>query len=391
MRRTLLFLILAAFVLLIPVAVVISAPQAAWVKSYLNPVFRPNTSGTWDDSNVSAAKVIFDGAAYRMWYTANGANESKYRIGYASSPDGINWTRYYTPVLTQGTGFVWDAKGVSAPTVLYRDGLWRMWYVGYGQAPDDDVQHFSIGYATSADGLSWTKSPNNPVLEPSAVGADDIDVVSPNVLFKDGVYHMWYAGRGENNQIFYATSADGVQWTKDPNNPVLRLGVDLAWDNGEIAAPSVIWTGSQYDMWYQGYSRGTLFRYIGHATSRDGFTWTKDVMNPVLGLEPNTWDRYSVYYPSVVLKPDGELLMWYQGEAGPRLTKQIGLATFMLNAVPTPLPTFPAGTATPVPPTPTPGGPPTATPSPTATWTPIPVDCSAVEGKHCLLLPAIGR
>jgi hypothetical protein len=264
-----------------------------------------------------------------------------------------------------------------------------MWFAG------KDLLRYNIGYATSPDGVVWTKHPQNPVLTAGAEGApDDADVVSPHVLYQNGLFHMWYAGRGETNQIFYATSPDGVQWTKHPNNPVLDLGGNYDWDNGEIAAPSVIWTGARFEMWYQAYSRGTLKHYIGHAWSLDGYTWTKDTLNPVVGLESYAWDGYSIFYPSVAVGVGNQLMMWYQGEAGENQTKQLGLVAFDWNAAPTPLPTFPTEaidddvTLTP---TETPSGPPTMTPTPTVTWTPVPVRCSGEDDNHCLLLPAVRK
>jgi hypothetical protein len=368
-----LFVALAAAILLTPFAVVISAPDVAWVKYPGNPIFKPSATG-WDNTNVLAAKVLYKDM-YRMWYTGNGTRDLRTNIGYATSPDGITWTRYgEEPVLRYGTG--WESHGVSAPSVLHEEGngIWKMWYAGR-----DFRGNYSIGYATSTDGTTWTKYANNPVLSPSPGGtaADDASIVSPHVVYRSGVYHMWYAGRGSSNQIFYATSSDGVNWAKHPNNPVLRLGGDFAWDNGEIAAPAVLWTGARFEMWYQGYSRGTLQRYIGHAYSVDGANWTKDALNPVVGLEPNTWDSYSVYYPSVFISGAGQPMLWYQGESGEGQVKQLGVVFLDPNAQPTPLPTFPSE-----PPTPTPELP------PTPTLTPIPVRCSSGD-EHCVLMPAV--
>jgi predicted GH43/DUF377 family glycosyl hydrolase len=374
MRRIYFFVALVAAVVLTPLAVVISAPDAAWVKHPNNPVFKPSTNG-WDNSNVLAAKIMYEGM-YRMWYTANGTIDQRTNIGYATSPDGIAWTRYGSqPVLRYGPGS-WESHGVSAPSVWHdvTANLWKMWYAGR-----DFRGNYSIGYATSPDGIAWTKYAGNPVVRPSTSGADDTSVVSPHVVYLAGVYHMWYAGRGASNQIFYATSNDGVTWTKHPKNPVLRLGGDFTWDNGEIAAPTVLWTGARFDMWYQGYSRGTLQRYIGHAYSSNGADWTKDVLNPVVGLESNKWDSYSVYYPSVFISTAGNPMLWYQGESGESQTKSLGLVLWDPNAAPTPLPTFPSE-----PP------PPTDVPTPTITPTPIPVRC-AIDGVECVLLPAINN
>ncbi|MBC8232067.1 hypothetical protein H8E77_21175 [bacterium] len=62
----------------------------------------------------------------------------------------------------------------------------------------------------------WTKYSENPVLDVGADGEwDDTGVIRPNVIFNNGVYQMWYAGHdGTNWRIGYATSDDGITWTK---------------------------------------------------------------------------------------------------------------------------------------------------------------------------------
>ena len=65
--------------------------------------------------------------------------------------------------------------------------------------------------ATSADGVVWSKRPDNPILPHSAGGWDNSDTLGPMVLKEDGVYKMWYTGgNGGMNAIGYATSSDGV-------------------------------------------------------------------------------------------------------------------------------------------------------------------------------------
>jgi hypothetical protein len=95
-----------------------------------------------------------------------------------------------------------------------------MWYQGLTSPPE----LFPIGYATSADGISWQRCESNPVLIPSA----DWEIPrhqSPHVILTDSIYHMWYSA-GENEfrwQIGYARSTDGMNWEKHPE-PVLRVG-----------------------------------------------------------------------------------------------------------------------------------------------------------------------
>ena len=145
----------------------------------------------------------------------------------------------------------------------------KMWYRGF------DGANYRVGYATSADGITWSKDAGNPVLDLGVGGQwDDNDVLSPAVIKDGGTYEMWYNGfDGAKYRVGYATSADGVTWTKDAGNPVLDIGTGGAWDNTHITYPGVIKDGGTYKMWYSG-DDGTNIR-IGLANSSDGVGWTK--------------------------------------------------------------------------------------------------------------------
>jgi predicted GH43/DUF377 family glycosyl hydrolase len=80
--------------------------------------------------------------------------------------------------------------------------------------------------------------------------------------------------------IYRLVSTDKVTWTLSPSTPVLTKGASGAWDDGAVETPSVVYHGGQFHMFYTGYPAGqqadsTTYR-IGHATSPDGATWTKD-------------------------------------------------------------------------------------------------------------------
>jgi len=74
---------------------------------------------------------------------------------------------------------------------------------------------------------------------------------------------MWYGGyNGTNYQIGYATSSDGISWTKYGANPVLRLS-SSGWDNAYVRDPSVIKeTDGTYKMWYNGYNGHILSNWV---------------------------------------------------------------------------------------------------------------------------------
>jgi len=291
-----------------------STDGVVWEDYPGNPVLRVGTGEAWDCAMVSRLSVLYDGKKYHMWYT--GYDGEHLRIGYATSLDGINWTKEAGPVLDVGAEGSWDGEGVSSPNVLYDGKRYRMWYAGY------DGEHLRIGYAVSLDGISWTKEAG-PVLDVGAEGSWDSEgVSSPSVLYDGKRYHMWYAGYdGEHLRIGYATSLDGISWTKEAG-PVLDVGAEGSWDGEGVSSPNVLYEGGRYHMWYAGYD-GEHFQ-IGYATSEDGVNWTKYAGNPVLevGVE-GSWDGEGVSSPNVLY--DGKRYhMWYAGYDG--VHKQIGPA-----------------------------------------------------------------
>jgi hypothetical protein len=119
---------------------------------------------------------------------------------------------------------------------------------------------YRIGYATSADGIVWVKHPGNPVLDIGAGGTwDDYYVSEPTVFFDGTKYQMWYGGYdGLNERIGYATSADGIAWVKHPD-PVLDLGASGIWDDDSVSCSTVLFNCTEYQMWYSGHD-GSNFR-----------------------------------------------------------------------------------------------------------------------------------
>jgi predicted GH43/DUF377 family glycosyl hydrolase len=243
----------------------------AWVKEATNPVLRPGAAGAWDDGGVESPDVLYDGAQFHMWYTGLRSGSDTSQIGHATSADGVVWQKDpNNPALPIADNlFEWDHAAVSAPAVIYNPAdadptqRWRMWYVGR-----NSFFNYSIGYAYSADGLTWTKSDDNPVLVASVdLGDwDDEAVLAPTVIYQGGQYHMWYAAKGPQLQVGYATSPDGINWTQHATNPVLAPGTGADWDNGEIAAPAIL-VGPDFEMWYSGANEILDQTYIGYATS----------------------------------------------------------------------------------------------------------------------------
>jgi len=288
-----------------------------WKKYLLNPVLQAGPSD-WDAFEVSSGNVIKTSSGYSMYYAGRSSPWSfHYAIGLATSTDGKSWTKFGTnPILDVGPSGAWDSGLVANPSVIQDDAELKMYYIG------SDGAAYNIGLATSSDGVSWVKHPA-PVLRVGDVGEWDSALVANPSVIKDGsTYKMWYqGGDGLTTKIGYATSNDGVTWLKH-TGPVLERGPSGFWDAlaSGLELPSVVKDGSVFMMWYF----AALIGVIGYATSNDGVNWSK-FDQPVLTPTPESWDSGVVMEPKVLI--DGaEYKMYYTGRA-PGIGNAIGLAT----------------------------------------------------------------
>jgi uncharacterized repeat protein (TIGR01451 family) len=282
-----------------------------------NPVLSVGPSGSWDEDDVRAPVVLYLDGLYRMWYTGDdGSGPSQ--IGLASSTDGVNWTKEASnPVLSPSES--WEEQGIRAGSVVSDGSVYRMWYTGY-----DSGWVARIGYATSPDGVTWTKYAGNPVLDVGTPGSwEDEDVREPAVVKKDGTYHVWYGGYdGEASRLGHAISVDGITWVRDPANPVLDTGVPGGWDWLDVYGPSIVTYSDTYILWYSGWTLPEAWQ-TGYALSADGSDWARKGMLIPEGPQ-GAFDAYSADYASVIVDGD-EFEVWYSGHDGARYT--IGHAT----------------------------------------------------------------
>jgi hypothetical protein len=261
----------------------------------------PGEEGTWEDLSVLMPSVLEIRDTLHMWYAGFSAAEES-GIGHVfSTDDGLTWTKNpENPVLKTGPEGSWDELRVYVPSVVYDEtnSIFHLWYVGA-----DASGHEESGYASSTDGINWTKYASNPI---------HVKLGTSAILLKDNKFHLWGSSSSQNGWVMgYFRSDDGITWS-EVEDPVMSPESGK-WDYPRVQSSSAVFDGNTYHLWYSG--GGFMTWQIGYATSTDGIAWIKHKSNPVLGIgESGSWDSQFVGFPSVIYDSDRELFrMWYWG------------------------------------------------------------------------------
>ncbi len=247
-------------------------------------VFGPSgVAGDFDSTGVSTMVVVRDGGTFRMWYSGFGNTGAIEGIGYATSPNGITWTRVpgtagtaapnrNAVLVERGGSADFDQEYIVAPTVIIDEAspatpcengrtsgrCFRMWYEGVNNV---SAYTFSIGHALSPDGVNWTRVAGNSgggavfARVNNFVDFDGNSVGVPSVVKDGALFRMWYEAKSYSTPAFstgYVVSTDGVNWTRPvPNAPVYQGSDDPGtFSPDEVWAVRALKLGSGYRMYY---------------------------------------------------------------------------------------------------------------------------------------------
>jgi beta-1,2-mannobiose phosphorylase / 1,2-beta-oligomannan phosphorylase len=195
-----------------------------------------------------------------------------------------------TPQFTGAGEGHWDARIRERGTILHD---------GYdGTRPGLKM----LGYATSPDGITWTRSPLNPLYREHWV--EDVCVIK-----HQNTYYMFAEGFLDRAQLL--TSDDGLKWTRQGLLDV-RATNGQPLPRGPLGTPTAWFEG---DTWYLFYERGDKAVWL--ATSRDLKVWTNVQDDPVLSPGPELYDR-DLIAMNQILKIDGVYYAVYHGAATDR-------------------------------------------------------------------------
>lgn len=252
-----------------------------WIKN-TQPSISIGSLDGWENETSNPTVISTSSGILQMWYTSVNTSHwsvgsDRFRMRYATKIGESQWEKHPNWAMT-GTPGSWDEGGIARGlSVVYKDGIYHLWYSATNTNDLTLNPFWRIGYATSSSGIDWLKMNNgNPVITPNTPWENN-NVSYPHVKYENGSYKMWYStGNGDvPNKIVVATSNDGIVWNKTQSlNPVIDGSVGQ-FDSNNVSASSIIYENNIYKLYYSGYD-GQSWR-IGLATA------SADILDP-----PNT-------------------------------------------------------------------------------------------------------
>ncbi len=293
----------------------------------LEPVLKPEMP--WEHGHVSLwGSVLHDGSDFQMWYLAIPPERRRGydRICYATSSDGVNWTRgdfdrYPLPEAPRNNLVYRDEQlpriHRSHPFTVIRDLLEpdpqrRYKFVGYMNDADHN-RGYSVGF--SPDGIDWTCAPR--VLLPrgdrTAVGQDFVNGGFVMTSRGDNRGRDREAGHMTRRDIAVSRSPDLLDWT--PGVRVFEGDDDDPPGTEFYGMPLFMW-GNQWIGFLEYYDPRNEVLNVQLTTSRDGDRWERACSRRTyfdVGSSDSWESTWVVFPPSPPIVVGDEMLLWYTG------------------------------------------------------------------------------
>ncbi len=263
--------LLPTLLILLPILLMAANAQALLKLDFEQRYFQHKDRQVWDFS------IVRPDSVYHIFYHTihEDTPQAAYAdtIWHSTSKDMKHW-EIEGPILTSGQGY-WDEGAIWAPDVFFDDasGLWKIAYTGC-----DTHMNQRICMAESPDLYTWTKDPNNPIIEadPDVYIWDENEYWSnfrdPYVYRDNDQWNILVTAlqwQGQNTGVLYhGVSDDLVNWT-DVGVIYSNDGED-PWRVPE--SPQYKFNNGQHYLFFGEYDTGGL----SYITSRQTANWTMD-------------------------------------------------------------------------------------------------------------------
>ncbi len=246
-------------------------------------IMAPRGPGTWEASFRERGFVLREEGEYRLWYTGVACETCPGKMGYATSSDGLSFTRHSDQPIYEN---VWIED-----MMVVRDGST---YYMFSEGQDDEMQLLS-----SEDRIHWRRLGRVDVRYRDGAPLTKGPYGTPAVLHENGVWYLLYERLDDG--VWLATSSDLRTFTNVSDVPVIPIGPQMT-DDVRISLNQVVKYQGRYYAYYNG--QGKFPQWSIHvAVSDDLLVWRKYAQNPILPLGDNE--------ACSVLLDDGERLRLY--------------------------------------------------------------------------------
>ena len=207
----------------------------------------------------------------------------------------LHWEPYAkNPVFVAAGPDHWDEKIRERGWIIKEGDLWSLWYTGYDGTREGQKK---LGYATSADGLTWTRFVQHPIYDEQWV--EDVQITKVGNIF-------YMVAEGLNDQAQLLSSKDRIHWQAHGT-------LDVRYTNGEPLTAGPFGTPTAFyedGTWYLFYERGDQAVWL--AKSKDLKVWQHVQDEPVMSLGPERYDSRMIAF-NQILKHDGKYYAVYHG------------------------------------------------------------------------------
>lgn len=256
----------------------VSSDGLTWSLNPSTAVLEADSSGVaWDHRAVETPSVVFFNGLYHMFYTGYPTTHTdsySYKIGHATSLDGITWTRDSTYIVapndpTNTTPNLTFNQWITAEpaAVVFQNKIY-LYFSAVGANTSVGTTLQVIGLTTSTDGTTWSTPQSVLVPDQSLYPRSTwIGYSTPNAIVLNGVMHLFFdivqATPWKQLKLHHASSIDGMtNWIHD--SAAIFTKSDFLWTSNEIRSPSLILDGLNLKMWFAGDNGSVLG--IGKAT-----------------------------------------------------------------------------------------------------------------------------
>lgn len=268
--------------------------------------------------NSSGVSIAKDPAV--VWF------HGKYMMYYSVTPDRKNPEMGWGIGIAQSNDLknwvIWgkmkqegklEEKGICAPGAMVYDDKIHLFYQTYGKDEKSAICH-----AWSKDGINFTRNVTNPIVKAKGSWNNGRAIDADVIQFQKMLY-MYFASRDPEGKIQFQMVTrcplDGQfernSWEQCCNQPVLKP--EKIWEQDCIEAAAALVKENKVYLFYAG-AYNNCPQQIGVAVSNDGIHFKRIFEDPFIpcGI-PGTWNSSESGHPYVFEDRDGKVYLFYQG------------------------------------------------------------------------------